>query len=348
MRTRLGIATMLVTVTISAVSLAPQVAAERVTHLDTAAVEVDSRLVEAFPGGFTGLDATPIPGVFLAVSGNANHSGTARFTTIRIPLGADGRFTSSRIEVLADSPLRDAAGPIGGATFTAGAVRQAGGDVLVASTTRSRSGVVPRLSGFDITGAHVRDYALPGSWMPSDAGGSGIASAPSTLGAAIDGGLIAVASGAPLQQDRSLPGRPRARLALIDRYSGIIMREHAFELSMGDRARVTGILALSGTDYLIVEQGTGPDGQASARLHRASTKAATDIAGRRALTGEEAPLESELLLDLDTVGAQAGAVEAISLGPRLADGTATVVLATSGGTGENGVAPRIHVLRLER
>ncbi|WP_278312380.1 esterase-like activity of phytase family protein [Lolliginicoccus levis] len=346
MRTRLGIVASLVTVTIAAAPAAPLAAAERVTHLDTAAVEIDSRPLAVFPGGFTGLDATPIPGVFLAVSGDGD---PARFRTFRIPLGPDGRFTSNRVEVLADSPLRDAAGSLdSSAGFTPGAVRLADGDVLVASTAKSRSGAVPSLNGFDITGTHVRDYSLPRSWMPGAAGGSGIAVAPSTLGAAIHGGLITAISGGPLRQDSAHPGGPRARLAQIDRYSGIVAREHAYELSMDGRARVTGILALSNTDYLIVERGEGADGQPASRLYKASTLGATDIAGAHELSGSETPLATELLLDLGTLGVQPGAIEAISPGPVLADGSRTVILATgSNDAGDDATASHIHVLRLE-
>ncbi|MBD8504893.1 esterase-like activity of phytase family protein [Hoyosella sp. G463] len=349
MRLRLGIATALVTVTIAAVPAATQATAESATYLDTFSPTFAPGQLATAAGGFTGLDATPIPGVYLAVTGVGAGPAPGRFRTIRIPLGADGRITSDRVEVLAESPLSNASGSMApGSGFAPSAIRLADGEVLIAGSTPGRQGVAPRLSGFDMTGSHIRDYSLPRSWMPGATGQSGIAAAPATLGAAVHGGLVTVISGAPLRQDGALSGGPRARLAQIDRYSGLVMREYAYELSMGDGALATGLLALSGTDYLVLERGVGADGRPTARLYRARVGDATDITARHALVGNEAPMSSELLLDLGATGAEPGAIEAMSLGPVLSDGSRTVVLATGGAAPGEGVEPsRIHVVRLD-
>ncbi|WP_078940655.1 esterase-like activity of phytase family protein [Streptomyces cellulosae] len=75
-----------------------------------------------------------------------------------------------------------------------------------------------------------------------------------------------------------------------------------------------------------------------------STIGATDVNGKEALSGTEKPMRKKLLHDFTTSGTDADNVEGITWGPRLPDGSRSLVLVTDDNFGFNGGATKFHLL----
>lgn len=141
----------------------------------------------------------------------------------------------------------------------------------------------------------------------------------------------------------------RSRLLQTDRRTGKPEAEHAHEVApisdaptaplpvrvgtySADRG-VSEILAINETDYLTVERSFASGVGFAIRLHWTSTVGATDVNGEDALADTEKPMPKKLLYDFTTSGTDADNVEGITWGPRLPDGSRSLVLVADDNVG---------------
>ncbi|MEO9326331.1 esterase-like activity of phytase family protein [Gordonia aurantiaca] len=121
-------------------------------------------------------------------------------------------------------------------------------------------------------GQFVRDIPLPAAWRP--AAKSGVAGQRGLTGLAVGPkGQLSVITAGGLKQD----GRTSARLLTF----GKTNREFVYRTDANKRA--ADVLAISDTDFLVLERGAGR----LANIFWTTTRGATPVAGKKKLTGKE-------------------------------------------------------------
>ncbi|MFF5006350.1 esterase-like activity of phytase family protein [Streptomyces phaeochromogenes] len=339
--------------------------------LDTLTVPAGTTELGMPFGGLSGIDYDPRSGEYVAVSDDRSENGKARFYTLRLPLDgaefADDKPDLDGLTVLADTtgePFAPKAVDPEAIRWTPG-----GESLLWTSEGASSAGQPAFVREAATSGGYVRELPLPKAYAP-------VRSASGTLTAGVrnnqalegltlspDGRKVATITENALVQDGPAAGltvKSPSRLLLMDRQTGKPEAEHVYEVDpisdaptaplpapvgtyAADRG-VSEILAINETDYLTVERSFASGVGFSIRLYWTSTLGATDVNGKDALSGTEKPMPKKLLYDFTTSGTDADNVEGITWGPRLPDGSRSLVLVADDNFGFNGSVTKFHLL----
>ncbi|MCD7442409.1 esterase-like activity of phytase family protein [Streptomyces lincolnensis] len=325
-------------------------------------------------GGLSGIDRDPRTGEYVAVSDDRSENGRARFYTLRLPL--DGAaFATDKPALDGLTVLADTTGePFAPKAVDPEAIRwtPGGESLLWTSEGASSAGQPAFVREAATSGGYLRELPLPKAYAP-------VRSASGTLTAGVrnnqavegltlspDGRKVVTITENALVQDGPAAGltvKSPSRLLELDRRTGKPRAEHVYEVDpisdaptaplpapvgtyAADRG-VSEILAINDTDYLTVERSFASGVGFSIRLYWTSTLGATDVSAKEALSGTGTswkPMPKKLLYDFTTSGTDADNVEGITWGPRLPDGSRSLVLVADDNFGFNGGVTKFHLL----
>jgi hypothetical protein len=243
-------------------------------------------------------------------------------------------------------------------TLDAEGIAPAPGDRLFISSEGDPVAAVSPVAGiheYARDGTFIRSLPLPAAYLPGDGAGMRLNLSLEALGASPDGRWLFAGVESSLRQDgpvadfdsgavvrllaydlRSTPSPPREYAYRTDP----MQRPKGWTATDGD-AGVVDVLAMSGSDLLVLERGyvvEGPEPTArresTIRIYRVTLDPSAEITGRRSLADQpSAVLAKALVLDLATVSSQLNArlrglenFEAIAFGPRLSGGSPSVLL----------------------
>jgi hypothetical protein len=314
------------------VSFANGFAAE--SGADTAAKPQDVRLLDTLTvpagtmefgmpfGGLSGIDYASESGTYTALSDDRLENGKARFYTLRLPL--DGAaFADDKPGLHGLTVLDDTNGePFAAKAVDPEAIRRTpdGEGLLWTSEGASSSGQPAFVRAATTSGGYVRELPLPQAYAP-------VRSASGTLTAGV-------------RNNQALEG-----LALSpDGDKAVTITENAL-VQDGPAA---GLTAKSPSRLLVMDRRTGkPEAEHVYEVARTSTISATDVSGQEALSGSEKPMPKKLLYDFTASGTDADTTdnaEGITWGPKLPDGSRSLVLVADDNFGFNGSVTKFHLL----
>jgi len=345
-------------------SISPSLAASPLPgsqlHLELigqASLETGFRFEGVELGGLSDLAYDPARGLFLAVSDDKGEAGPVRFYALRVGL-ADGALGPDDVEVVGMTALRDShgIGYPGGRVDAEGIAVGPDGSLYVSSEGSRRQRAAPFIGRFAGDGTHLANLALPEHFVPDEPGTNGVRDNLAFEGLSEVPGtttLFAAVESA-LHQDgpeASLEVGTTCRILRYDLERGEVLAEYVYELdAVPDRPQppngrgmngLSAVLALDSDRLLALERSYSDGVGNSVRLYDVDLAQATDVSGVPSLQGVDRTglrlADKRLVLDLDTLGIELDNLEGLSLGPRLPDGRASLLLVS-----DNNFKPRVQ------
>jgi hypothetical protein len=310
-------------------------------------------------GGLSALTYDRQQNKFYALSDDRSEFAPARFYTLGLSLKrADtGEIGIDKVDVEDVTFITDE----NGKTYAKGSLDPEGialspkGTVFISSEGVPSQGIAPFIREFDRkTGQQQQSLQIPERYLPNDnteeeqpprgiqdnLGFESLTFELGSLGAA--GGdpfRLFTATESALFQDSLPPGSEQAtRIRLMHYLIGNIARpmvvtEHVYLLDPAPSgATSNGLTELitvdTGGHFLSLERTYGLLG-GGAKIYQVATSAATDTSGIATLKGDISRIDAvkkKLVLDLSTLGIYLDNLEGMTLGPRLPDGTKSLLL----------------------
>ncbi|MCJ0906751.1 esterase-like activity of phytase family protein [Rhodococcus sp. ARC_M6] len=347
-----------------------------ITHLDSMQV-TDGLTPFGVPlGGISGIDYDDATGRYWAISDDRAEKGPARFYTLELTLGPDGRFATDAPVVTGMTPIADQGGepyPKKGVDPESIRLVHDSTDIVYTSEGDASKLIAPLVRRATAQGEFVRDYALPSQYLPAaDASGIQVTGVRNNLALegltfSPDGSKIVAVTENSLVQDGQIPSPTNgtdSRVIMFDSAGGDVVDEYIYAVEpisgtypdmvsptgftlKADRG-VTEILAVDNNEYLVIERGAVPGKGSEVQIYWASTEGATTVIDKEKLDGTETPMRKKLLFDFSDTGANPDNVEGITWGPTLSDGTRTLVLSADDNFNpEGGQHNMFHVLAVK-
>ena len=314
-------------------------------------------------GGISGLDYSPQAQRWVMISDDRSQRAPARFYEADIRYDAAG---FSRLDVLRVQPLRQADGGYFPSKRESGEVPDAEsiridpcqGGLVWSSEGDRKLGLDPFIRRTTLDGRYSGTIPLPANLRMYPKEDRGVRDNLALEGLTFtQGGKVLWASmEAPLYEDGPPPGTERGaytRFSRIDLASGN-RRQYAYPLdavpvagSYGEKRADNGvseILAIDDQHLLVIERSGHEVGKGAfefdVRLYEATVTGASEVLELPSLNGAAfIPLKKRLLLHLNQAGiGRIDNIEAASWGPRLADGRATLLLASDDNFADNQVS----------
>ncbi len=327
-------------------------------------------------GGISGIDYDPTSDRYLAISDDRAEKGPARYFELGLPIDDSGRFTAEQPDILTMTALANSDGqpyPAKGVDPESARRDPDSGNILYSSEGDASKLLAPFVRAATAAGTVVEDYPLPPAYLPvagpDGAQVAGVRNNLSLEGLTIsaDGTRIVALTENALTQNGPITGTDSAspaRVLFLDLNSGEPIDEFVYSVdAIGgpypDVTDATGytqkadrgaseILAVSDTDYIVVERGLIPGRGNTVQLFRATTAGATSIRGKDRIDGTETPMPKTLLFDFATVGINPDNVEGITWGPTLRDGSRTLLLCSDDNfNAVGGQHTMFHLLAIE-
>lgn len=313
-------------------------------------------------GGLSGIDFDEASGEFVAISDNRGEQGPVRLYTLDLPL-EDGRLATARFDEVVY--LRDVDGaPYAPRTADTESVRWLPdrGGYIYTSEGESRTGRPGFVRETSSDGIFLRDVPLPEHFAPRlDLDGALVSGIRDNLGfeamtLSHDGSRVVAVSENALVQDgpaASLDGPSPSRLVVLDRATGADLGEYVYPVDAippGGMAQATGvaeILAAGDDAYLTLERTLIPGRGFTGKIYRTTIDGADDVQDVPALTGAERVMRKELVFDFATVAEDSDCIEGITWGPRLPDGSRSLVVVADDNFGLAG-RTTFHLLSVSR
>lgn len=310
-------------------------------------------------GGLSGITYDPkgISGVtsqayrFYALSDDKSENGEARFYSLRLDLAssdlANIRLKKVTVEGVTSLKKTD------GETFPWDSISPQGialsprNSVFVASEGITHAGIPPFVGEFDLkTGNQRGNLPIPKRYIPDasdDKQQQGVLDNLGFKSLSIDpetfspGGLdpfrLFLATEAPLMQDLDPEQASKLRLLhyiIVDKTPQLVS-ENLYTLDQVPMTVLNGLTELvtvGGGQFLSLERSFGLSGY-RAWIYQVAVGAATDTSRIKSFKGRSAmvePARKKLLLDLNELGIPLYNLEGMTLGPRLPDGSQSIVL----------------------
>ncbi len=288
---------------------------------------------------------------FYALSDDPSENGEARFYSLRLDLKSGDTESISLKKVIVEgvTSLKKADGE----TFSWGSINPEGialsprNSVFVASEGVTHVGIPPLVGEFDLkTGNQRGTLPIPKRYIPDasdekqqqgvldNLGFESLTIDPETFSpGGLDPFRLFVATEAPLMQDVDPEQASKLRLlhyVIVDKTPQLIS-ENLYTLDQVPMSILNGLtelVAISGGQFLSLERSFGLSGY-GARIYQVAVGAATDtsrINSFKGKTGMVEPVRKKLLLDLSELGIPLYNLEGMTLGPRLPDGSQSLVL----------------------
>ena len=309
-------------------------------------------------GGLSGItyDSKGMSGVtsqayrFYALSDDPSENGEARFYSLRLDLtsGDSPNISLKKVTVEGVTSLKKADGE----TFSWGSINPEGialsprNSVLIASEGVTHVGIPPFVGEFDLkTGKMRENLPIPKRYIPDasdekqqqgvldNLGFESLTIDPETFSpGGLDPFRVFVATEAPLMQDVDPSQASKLRLLhyiIVDKTAQLVS-ENLYTLDQVPLSILNGLtelVAVGGGQFLSLERSFGLSGY-GARIYQVAVGAATDTSRINSFKGRSAvePVRKKLLLDLTELGIPLYNLEGMTLGPRLPDGSQSLVL----------------------
>ncbi|OLT68245.1 endonuclease/exonuclease/phosphatase [Moorena producens 3L] len=310
-------------------------------------------------GGLSGLAYDRERDRFLAVSDDRSRLAPARFYTLKLTFNPTdtGNIGIENVEVEDVTFLKDK----NGETFVRGTLDPEGiawsgkDSVFISSEGATNQGIAPFIRQFDIaTGQQLQNLKIPQRYLPNDTdlgtvsngiqdnlGFEALTLEPISLAAASgqESFRLFSASEYSLHQDQPEADTEQAagirwlHYLIGDVTPPMLVSEHLYLLDPDPPNTLShGLTELLAVDtaghFLSLERTYGLFGF-SAKLYQVVTGGATDTTKIASLKGDVSkikPLQKKLLLDLSELGIYLDNLEGMTLGPRLSDGTQSLIL----------------------
>ena len=310
-------------------------------------------------GGLSALTYDRQRNKFYALSDDRSQFAPARFYTLGVSLKRTdtGEIGIEKVEVEDVTLLTDE----NGKTYANGSLDPEGiglspkGTVFISSEGVPSQGISPFIREFDLkTGRQQQSLKIPERYLRDNSTNEepsprGIQDNLGFESLTLEPGSLAAATGDPfrlftatesalfqdsLPPDSEQPTRIRMMQYLIGNIARpMVVTEHVYLLDPPPPGAVSnGLTDLATVDtgghFLSLEHSYGLLG-ASAKIYQLATGAATDTSGIATLKGDISRIDAvkkKLVLDLSTLGIYLDNLEGMTLGPRLADGTQSLVL----------------------
>ncbi|MCC3499556.1 MULTISPECIES: esterase-like activity of phytase family protein [unclassified Microcoleus] len=305
-------------------------------------------------GGLSGItyDAKGISGVtskayrFYALSDDKSENGEARFYSLRLDLKSSdpANISLEKVSVEGVTSLKKADGE----TFLWGSINPEGialsprNSVFVASEASP-----PFVGEFDLTTGKLRgNLPIPKRYIPDtndeqqqqgvqkSLGFESLSIDPETFSpGGLDPFRLFAATAAPLIQDLDPEQASKLRLLhyiIVDKTPQLVS-ENLYQLDevpMTVLNGLTELVTIGGGQFLSLERSFGISGY-GAKIYQVAVGAATDTSRIESFKGQLGmvePVRKKLLLDLNELGIPLYNLEGMTLGPRLPDGSQSVVL----------------------
>lgn len=304
-------------------------------------------------GGLSALAYDRSVDQFYALSDDRGRFGPPRFyrMTMAFGLGDDGQPRFRDVAIQSVTPFTDAEGnPYPrGQLDPEGLALSPRNTVLMSSEGDVPRGVPPFLGEFDrATGRLVTAFRLPDRFLPDDANpptqgvrnnlsfeALTLNAAPGTAGQTEPFRLFMATESALVQDYEPDPAQPlqsRFLHYLLGEDQSTLIAEHAYPLDLEPSgAVVNGLTELllidQGGHFLGLERAFGLRGF-NVRLYQLATGGATDTSTLASLRGAEglSPIRKQLVLDFADTPIPVDNLEGMTLGPRLPDGSQSLIL----------------------
>ncbi len=206
------------------------------------------------------------------------------------------------------------------------------GEMLISSETE------PSIREFSLLGQTLRSLPVPALFLAGKKTGIRDNLGFESVALSPGGETLWTANERALQQDgpADMTGPSPVRILRYDRRGGEWVPGAQLVYEVGPIARpgsgfqvrgLSDLLALPGGDLLALEREFVLGHGFSIQIYRVSVAGATDVAGREALAGTTyTPVRKTLLFDFARSGLVPDNLEGMTFGPRLADGSLTLVL----------------------
>ncbi|MEG4987141.1 esterase-like activity of phytase family protein [Microcoleus sp. BR0-C5] len=287
---------------------------------------------------------------FYALSDDPSENGEARFYSLRLDLTssdpANIRLKKVTVEGVTSLKKTD------GETFSWGSINPEGialsprNSVFVASEGVTHVGIPPFLGEFDLKTGQMRgNLPIPKRYIPDasdekqqqgvvdNLGFESLTIDPETFSpGGLDPFRLFAATEAPLMQDLDPEQASKLRILhyiIVDKTPQLVS-ENLYNLDQVPMTILNGLTELvtvGGGQILSLERSFGLSGY-SARIYQIAVGAATDTSRIQSFKGRVAvePVKKKLLLDLSELGIPLYNLEGMTLGPRLPDGSQSIVL----------------------
>lgn len=306
-------------------------------------------------GGLSGITYDRQRGLFYAISDDRSELAPARFYTLKMALEATDPKTPKIKQVTVEGVtfITDETGQ----PFAKGTVDPEGialsplGTLFISSEGVARDQIPPFIREFDLqTGQWKRNLPIPKRYKPDTQdgqrqgvgdnlgfealtlnmnGGSIVAIEPFRLFTATESALIQDSSPEYPQQGAS---RNRMLHYSVDPTHSLLVAEHLYPLDESSGALFHGLTELlaigQGGHFLSLERTLGPAGF-SAKVFQLTLGGASDTSMVDSFKGSLPgikPIQKKLLLDLSQLGIPLDNLEGMTLGPRLPDGSPSLVM----------------------
>ncbi|MBW4492296.1 MAG: esterase-like activity of phytase family protein [Oscillatoria princeps RMCB-10] len=312
---------------------------------------------------------------FYALSDDPSAFAPARFYTLRLSLDSEdtGRIGIKNVSIEGVTPLTAEDGqPYARNTINPeGLAFAPPNTVFVASEGVSSAGIPPFVNEFDLsTGQWRKSLPLPQRYLPDAAGSEqqrgvqnnlGFESLTLNPGGAGEPLRVFTATESPLLQDTDQPDseqQPKNRLLhYLTSPAGdppVLIAEHLYPMDTPPKWSIanglTDLMVLDGGGhFLSLERSLGFLGY-GARIFQVATGGATDTSAIASLKGEVKgiePVRKKLVLNLASLGVTLDNLEGMTLGPRLPDGTQSLLL-VSDNNFEEAQATQFLLFRLKK
>lgn len=304
-------------------------------------------------GGLSALAYDRSMDQFYALSDDRGRFGLPRFYELAMAfeVNEDDQPRFREVSVESVIPFTDAEGnpyPLG-QLDPEGFALSPRNSVFVSSEGDVEQGIPPFLGEFDRkTGRLVTSFRIPDRFLSNDADpptqgarnnlsfeSLTLNTAPGTAGQTEPFRLFMATESALVQDYESDPAQPlRSRFLhyLLGEDQSTLIAEHAYPLDLEPSGAVVNGL----TDLLVIDQGGHFLGLERAfglrgfnvRLYQLATGGATDTSTIASLQGAEgvSPIRKQLVLDFGTTAIPVDNLEGLTLGPRLPDGSQSLIL----------------------
>lgn len=288
---------------------------------------------------------------FYALSDDPSENGDARFYSLRLDFTSvdSPNIGLKKVTVEGLTYLKKADGQ----TFSWGAINPEGialsprNSVFIASEGVTRAGIPPFVGEFDLkTGNQQGNLPIPKRYIPDasdekqqqgvldNLGFESLTIDPETFSpGGLDPFRLFVATAAPLMQDLDPENGSKIRLLhyIIVHRTPQLVSENLYTIDpvpLSVLNNLTELVTVGGGQFLSLERSFGLSGY-SARIYQVAVGAATDTSRINSFKGRSAivePVKKKLLLDLSELGIPLYNLEGMTLGPRLPDGSQSLVV----------------------
>lgn len=340
---------------VTACQAPPQVSAEQRIFLDLSLEFLGEyklpkiKFQDTSVGGISGITYDPQKNLFYAVSDDRGELAKPRFYTFNVLFSKENeRIKIDEVKVIKVTTLVD----LQGRDYPRGAIDLEGialsptGTIFISSEGNVGNGIPPFIGEFDLkTGKQLKNLPIPERYLPDSPQTKGVRDnlafeslTISSPGLATgDPYRLFAATESNLVQD-TLADSPEVRIRLmhylIDAIgSPSLVAEHVYLLEPGTsdvlNNGLSELTTLNKEGFLLSLERTLGLAGFGVKIFQVANAGATDTSkfiNLQPEVGAIKPLEKKLLLDLSTLGIELDNLEGMTLGPRLADGSQSLLL----------------------